>query len=320
MSHKYSAKHSLLGRSGLRPEACCSDNEPIDNYRALVDRLLSKISGIIKMMLTTLIKTLLLPPAMQIMLILLGLLLWRYHRGLSRSCLWAGLLSLWLLSLPVVSGFLHAGLEAAYSTEGYSTKGYSTKGYSIGGSNAGVSDQAPEHVQAIVVLGAGRHYRAEEYGGGDTLSQSALWRLRYGAYLAKRWNLPMIVSGGRVRSFDGLSEAQISVDFLQNELGVSTIWAEDNSRNTWENAHFTKTLLDKKGIVKVALVTHAYHMRRSAYAFDRAGVQYIPMPTGSLAAQAPRTWWGNWLPTASGLARSYLALHEYLGWLFYQLK
>jgi uncharacterized SAM-binding protein YcdF (DUF218 family) len=224
--------------------------------------------------------------------------------------LWAGLLSLWLLSLPVVSGFLHGGLESIYSTEESSA----------GMSGAGISDQAPEHVQAIVVLGAGRHYRAEEYGGGDTLSHSALWRLRYGAALAKRWSLPMIVSGGRVRSFDGPSEAQIAADFLHNELGVSIVWLEDQSRNTWENAHFTKALLDKKGIAKVALVTHAYHMRRSAYAFDRAGVQYISMPTGNLATQAPSAWWGSWLPSASGLQRSYLALHEYLGWLFYQLK
>jgi uncharacterized SAM-binding protein YcdF (DUF218 family) len=264
--------------------------------------LLSKISGFIKMMLTTLIKTLLLPPAMQIMLILLGLLLWRWHRGLSRGCLWLGLLSLWLLSLPVVSGLLHGGLETDYRV------------------GRPIPVQAPEQVQAIVVLGAGRHYRAEEYGGGDTLSHRALWRLRYGAFLAKRWDLPMIVSGGSERRFTGLSEAKIAADFLQHELGVSTVWLEGRSRNTWENAHFSKALLDKKGLSKVVLVTHAYHMRRSAYAFDRAGVEYIPMPTGSLATQASRAWWGSWLPTASGLQGSYLALHEYLGWLFYQLK
>lgn len=259
------------------------------------------------MMLSTLLKTLLLPPAIQIMMILGGLLLWKSKWLLSRTLVYFGLLSLWGLSLPVVSSYLYGGLETPFMP------------LASVQSSAQELAHPPEGVEAIVVLGAGRHYAAEEYGG-DTVSHSALWRLRYAGYLAKRWDVPVIVSGGNVRSFDVVSEAEMGVDFLRNELGVQQAWPEGRSRNTWENALLTKAMLDERGITKVALVTHAYHMRRSVYAFDQAGIFHVPMPTGFSSNQASSAFWLNWLPSASGLQLSYLALHEYLGLLFYRMK
>lgn len=249
-------------------------------------------------MLTILLKALLLPPGLQIILIIVGLLVWRWCRWLSKSCLWIGMLSLWLLSLPVVSALLHQPLEAPFIK---------------------VSAYEGNQAQAVVVLGAGRHYAAPEYGD-DTLSHSALWRLRYGAYLAKRWDLPVVVSGGSVRDFDRISEAEMAANFLTEEMGVETVWLEKQSRNTWQNALYSKNLLDEKSIEKVFLVTHAYHMQRSAYAFKRAGIEYIPMPTGFSSNQAVAAWWRHWLPASTALQRSYLALHEYLGLLFYRMK
>jgi uncharacterized SAM-binding protein YcdF (DUF218 family) len=258
------------------------------------------------MILSTLLKTLLLPPTINILLILVGLLFWRRCRFLARSSVWLGLLSLWVLSTPIVGAYLHYGLEASFIID--TPQQSLVQGY-----------KAPDGVQAIVVLGAGRHYQAQEYGG-DTLSHQALWRLRYGGVLAKRWGLPVIVSGGNVRTGDIIPEGVLGANFLQNELGVDTVWAEGRSRNTWENAQLTKALLEEKGIRKVVLVTHAYHMRRSVYAFEQAGIPHVAMPTGFLSHQAPSVRWRNWLPSAFALQRSYLALHEYLGWFYYQIK
>jgi len=231
-----------------------------------------------------------------LLMIVGGFLMWFRYRYLARMSVLVGVVSLWGLSLPVVSAYLHQDLEARYVAE--------------------TPNSLPSGVQAIVVLGAGRHYRATEYGG-DTLSHSALWRLRYGGYLAKRWGLPVLVSGGNVRSFDVVPEAEMGVDFLRNELGVIVAWAESKSRNTWENAQLSKTFLDEKNIRHVALVTHAYHMPRSVYAFQKAGLTVTPMPTGQLSQQSPSAYWLNWLPSTQALNRSYLALHEYLGLLFY---
>ncbi|MFT7387029.1 MAG: uncharacterized SAM-binding protein YcdF (DUF218 family) [Candidatus Endobugula sp.] len=250
------------------------------------------------MMLTTLIKTLILPPSLQLLMIVGGLLIWRRYRYLAWSSIAVAVVSLWALSLPVVSAWLHQQVEAGYIAETPTTK--------------------PDGVQAIVVLGAGRHYGAAEYGG-DTLSHNALWRLRYGAYLANRWDLPVVVSGGNVRPFDLTPEAEIGMRFLQDEMGVKTVWPESESRNTWENAHLTKVVLDQHGVDHVILVTHAYHMSRSVYAFHRAGISIVPMPTGQLSRASP-AYWLHWLPSATALQRSYLALHEFLGVIFYSLK
>ncbi len=260
------------------------------------------------MMLSTLLKTLLLPPAMQIFMILGGLLVWKYARRVAVVSIACGLLSLWLLSLPVVSAYLHHNLESPFMAERMGAV-YNTP----------AQKQRPEGAQVVVVLGAGRHYGATEYGG-DTVSHSALWRLRYGGMLAKRWHLPVIVSGGNVRPFDVVSEAEMGVNFLRNELGIEQAWPEQHSRNTWENALLTKALLDKKGLSNVVLVTHAYHMQRAMFAFQQAGIEPIPMPTGFVSHQAKSTYWLHWLPSASALQRSYLALHEYMGLLFYRMK
>jgi uncharacterized SAM-binding protein YcdF (DUF218 family) len=260
-------------------------------------------------MLSTLLKTLLLPPAMQILMILGGLVLWKHARKVAITSIGAGLLSLWVLSLPVVSAYLHSGLESPFLAD---VMGATESALQPG-------DEPPTGTEVIVVLGAGRHYGAPEYGG-DTVSHSALWRLRYAGMLAKRWDLPVVVSGGNVRSFDIVSEADMGVNFLRNELGVKQAWPEGNSRNTWENAWLTKVLLDEKGLSNIILVTHAYHMQRAVFSFQQAGFNPIPMPTGFIAQHAKPAFWLHWLPSATALQRSYLALHEYLGLLFYRMK
>lgn len=275
------------------------------------------------MMLSTLLKTLLLPPALPLLMIIFGLLLigGRSLRTRVMARLWIGLgvISLWVLAMPVTSAWLHKPLESGFAAHSPLL--------------------TPTGVEAIVVLGAGRHYGAPEYQDitygkvegaaaadamstalqSHTLSHSALWRLRYGAYLSKRWSLPVIVSGGSVRPFDHITEAEMGVRFLQEEMAVAVAWPENRSRNTWENAQLTSQLLQGKGIGRVALVTHAYHMPRSVYAFQQAGIEVVAMPTGQ-QSHIVSAYWLHWLPSAKGLQQSYLALHEYLGLLFYRLK
>lgn len=251
-------------------------------------------------MLVTLLKPLFLPPAIQLICLLLSLLLRRSQPWLSRFLMFFGVISLYVLSLPTVSHGLYQWLEKPYA--------------------AATPKSPPNSVQAIVVLGAGRHINTKEYGG-DTVSQSMLWRLRYGALLAKQWHLPLIVSGGSVYPEDQLSEAVLAVSFLRDELGVENVWLEERSRNTWENAHYTGELLEKRDLKQVALVTHGYHMRRASYSFERANISHVPMPTGMEAhLSVPITSFRAWVPKAKYLNHSSVAIHEYLGLIFYRLK
>ena len=260
------------------------------------------------MLTITIIKTLLLPPALQIILLLLGFILWPFRRKIAITCFFCGFMSLWLLSTPIISHSLYQWLEAPYRDT----------------SSVAISN-IPQRAQAIVVLGGGRHYNAIEYNSDngsmiDTANYHFLWRLRYAAYLANHSKLPVIVSGGIPYATKQESEALLGAQILSHEFGVYPVWQEGNSRNTWENAQLTQPLLQEKGIDHVVLVTQAYHMRRSSYAFTQAGITHTPMATGFLSNQPLDLWWQRWLPNSTALMDSRTALHEYLGLLFYRMK
>ena len=248
----------------------------------------------------TLLKTLLLPPALQLLMVVIAALLWGRYKLISRLLMILAWGSLWLLSLPVVSANLLSYLESPYLAQPSIVR----------------DDTLP---QAIVVLGGGREANAPEYNGRDQVSHQSLWRLRYGARLAKKYQLPLIVSGGTVYPCEVDSEALLSAELLQEDFGLSDIWQEDQSRDTWQNAQNTARLLDSKQLSKVFLVTHAYHMRRAEFSFRQAGVDVIPMGTGFFST-ANTEWLDAWLPRANALMGSRTALHEFLGLLVYSLK
>ena len=163
--------------------------------------------------------------------------------------------------------------------------------------------------QAIVILGGGSYYAAPEYGG-DTVSRASLERLRYGARLARESKLPLLVTSGA--PYGGRAEAESMRDVLEQEFGTRVRWVETLSRDTAENARFSAPILKAAGIDRIALVTHAAHMPRSAALFAREGLEVIAAPTG-FRTPSPSSI-EDWLPR--GLGRSREALHEHLG-IFY---
>ena len=166
---------------------------------------------------------------------------------------------------------------------------------------------------AIVVLGGGRYPEAPEYGGVDTVGYETLHRVRYGAYLHRQTGLPLMVSGGTVFDQDAVPEAELMATTLREEFNVPVRWLESTSRTTAENASLSAERLQREGVSRVLLVTHATHMRRSVEAFERAGMTVTPAPT-IIAGPAPPSYeWHSFLPSGSALARSRAALHEYLG-------
>lgn len=251
-------------------------------------------------MITTLLKTFLLPPALQLAMFALGALLWRRAKVTAVTLVLLAWFSLLLLSLPALSYHLLRWLEAPY----------------LGGV---LVDNRHSEAGAIVVLGAGRQRNSPEYGE-DQVSYHGMWRLRYGAHLARQLPLPVVVSGGLVRPYNTRSEAAIGGRLLRVDLGVSNpVWLEEESRNTWENAQYTAALLADKNIKTVILVTHAYHMRRAQLSFEHFGLEVIPMATGFLGFSGSG-WWDGWLPDTTSLYRSRIALHESMGLLAYSLK
>ena len=240
-----------------------------------------------------LISTLLLPPGNGLALLCVA--------GLYRRRRWAfGLaMAATLLSvaqcLPVVADALIATLESQ---------------------SAAIAPDAPSPpAGAIVVLGSGLATDAAEYGG-DTSTERTLVRARYGATLARRYALPVLVTGGRPINA-GRSEAEVMAGILDAEFGVKVRWREDAAMDTAGNAAGSARLLKAAGIDRILLVTHAFHMPRARLFFEQAGLEVIPAPTAFFSHPDDKWLLGDFLPQPKALQMSYYALHEWLGmtWL-----
>jgi uncharacterized SAM-binding protein YcdF (DUF218 family) len=104
---------------------------------------------------------------------------------------------------------------------------------------------------------------------------------------------------------------------LRNDFRVEVKWVEAAAKNTLENAYFTRDMLSAAGVSRVYLVTHAWHMRRAAWAFENYGLGVTPAPTGFSTLGPEHATALGYLPTARGLWMSSLAIHERLGYLWY---
>ena len=229
----------------------------------------------------TLLKGLMLPAA-PLLLATLGVLLIRRRPLLARACLILGLGSLWLLSTPVVSDAVTRLAEQYPPLELQDTAG----------------------AQAIVILGGGgQRAFAPEYGG-PAAEPLLLERLSYGAYIARKTGLPILVTGFRI-------EAAAMQATLKRNFGIDAHWVDDSAYDTFENARNSVRLLLPEGVNRVVLVTHATHMRRSVREFTAAGIEVVPAPVGIFAERDPGIL--GYVPSVGALLRAHIAIHELLG-------
>ena len=133
-------------------------------------------------------------------------------------------------------------------------------------------------------------------------------------------NEVVYVSGGQVRSENG-SEADIALRiFGQMGIAKDMLIAENQSRNTAENARRTRELLEKRGLRKVVVVSPALHAPRVRLLFAREGLDVVMYPSHY---RRSRDWNFHLLmdimPTAENLNDVSDALHEYLGLLAIRL-
>lgn len=140
------------------------------------------------------------------------------------------------------------------------------------------------------------------------------------AVLARQYpNARIVFSGG---SGNLLSNDAREADYagaLFESLGVAKarLMMERRSRNTQENAEFSKAMVQPKSGERWLLITSAFHMPRSVGLFRKAGFAVEPYPVDwrvggqddlfSFSAMA-----------SEGLGRTEIALHEWLGLMAYR--
>lgn len=227
-----------------------------------------------------------LPPTILILLSFLGIWLTKKHPRTGRALAAVSLIVLLILSLPISGNALLRTLETTPP----------------------ISEHQLKEIQAIIVLGGGKNNGAPEYGGIDTVSQSTLERLRYAAHLQQVTGKPILVTGGA--PFGGRAEADTMAESLKQDFNAKAIWIEDQSNDTTENAAYCAKILKQHGVNKIALVTQAWHTPRAVPLFERHGLKVYPAPTGFAREDAEPL--AQWLPKASALDKSSMAIREWI--------
>jgi uncharacterized SAM-binding protein YcdF (DUF218 family) len=97
---------------------------------------------------------------------------------------------------------------------------------------------------------------------------------------------------------------------------------ESESKNTYENAVFTKKLLDSLNVKgNFLLVTSAYHMPRALAVFKKAGYQNLtPYITNKASGIRRFSFDHLFIPSAGALFSLEALIHELVGYLIYRVK
>ncbi len=173
----------------------------------------------------------------------------------------------------------------------------------------------------VIVLGGAMDEAVTKQRGAPALNDAAE-RLTEPVALLRRFpQAQLVFSGGSGR----FSPADLTESDVAKKLWLSLGAPEDRmrfenrSRDTWENAVFTKELVQPKPGERWLLVTSAMHMPRSVGIFRKIGFDVIPYPVDYQTGGVPADFYGFRKP-ADALRVLESASHEWIGLAAYWLS
>ena len=173
----------------------------------------------------------------------------------------------------------------------------------------------PHHIDGIIVLGGAVSPDMAELHGGTPLNDAAERMTAFAALARRHPEARLLFTGGNGKIRHGqLTEADVAARLFA-DLGVdlSRLVLERKSRNTWENAQFSKEVMSPKPGETWLLVTSAMHMPRSMGIFRRIGWNVTPWPV------TYKTGRGEF-DLAAHLALIDEATREWVGLIVYRLE
>jgi len=181
-------------------------------------------------------------------------------------------------------------------------------------------DLTKTHYDGAIVLGGigNIDLRLNKFNfsnNGDRLFQAI--RL----YKMGRINKIIFTGGSGSIEFSEKKEGTFIKKYL-NEIQIpdSALIIENESKNTYENAIFTKGKLDKLN-GNYLLITSAFHMRRATAVFKKAGYTNLtPYTTNKISGLRRFTFDHLFIPSTDAMFNFQVLLHEWIGYLIYKIK
>jgi uncharacterized SAM-binding protein YcdF (DUF218 family) len=144
--------------------------------------------------------------------------------------------------------------------------------------------EPPPRVDGIILLGGELNASRTLQTGQPVITNAS--RLLAFADLARRHpEARLVFTGGSGSLFDKEANEARAMPVVLRAIGIdpARVAFESRSRNTYENAIYTREVVAPKEGEVWLLVTSAFHMPRSVGVFRKAGMQVIAYPTGHLA-------------------------------------
>jgi uncharacterized SAM-binding protein YcdF (DUF218 family) len=173
-------------------------------------------------------------------------------------------------------------------------------------------------VDGIIVLGGAIDLQLSRERGSPTLN-SAAGRMIAAAHLARMYpNATVLFTGGNPNIDDHrITEADVAKSILLS-MGISParLVFERASRNTHENAVFSRRIVPKAPSQRWLLVTSAADMPRAVGCFRAVNWPVIPYPADYHTLERAHIGLGFF----KGLQQVDWATHEWIGLVYYRLR
>ncbi len=143
-----------------------------------------------------------------------------------------------------------------------------------------VSELQPnKHYKIAVVLGGFSAFDKNDKGYFNTSGDRFIQTLK----LYKQGIIDKIIISGGAGSIQQKEPPEadfVRKEFLANGVPDSVLLVENASRNTYENALFSKKIIDSLHIKSpIVVITSAFHSRRTKAVFSKLGIQTVIHPS-----------------------------------------
>ena len=158
------------------------------------------------------------------------------------------------------------------------------------------------------------HDRVYTNKGADRLLHTVM------LYKTGHINKVLVTGGsGSLRKTYASEAEEIKKLLVLSGVPLADVILEAKSRNTYENAQFTKKLLTSHPEIKrFILITSAFHMRRSTACFSKAGIPHEVFPTDFNSTDR-LVRFESFIPAEDALAGWHKLFHEVSGFIIYKL-
>lgn len=169
-----------------------------------------------------------------------------------------------------------------------------------------------------IVLGG---FASEDYEGNGYFNSTSDRFIQLIKLKAEGKVTHLLVSGGNAKILptDFRESDWVATQLKDFNIPDSNVLVENRSRNSYENALFSKRLLDSAHLPPpYVLITSGYHMRRALATYKKMGLDVVPYPCNYIAGKG-KIGIDDFVPSISNFGPWYYYIKELVGYAVYTI-